>query len=517
MLENKNKKENNRSSESTEGQTTERLIKQIGKGGGIAFIGKIITKIIGLTFNIIMASVLGPAMYGLYILGTTVASIFQSLASVGFKQGIVRFGAIYRGQKDEGRLKGVIISGLFLSACTSLIFAFFLFLFSGHLGEKVFKDNGLIWIFKIFALIFPFNVIVGIAGSVAQAFRKIFYRTMLQDIIHPLANILFVSIAFLLGYSLKGAVYGILFSSVVSAIIGFYVIVKVFPKILTIPQPIYEHRRILTFAFPLFLTGIASLLLTRTDCIMLGFFKVSEDVGIYGAAAKVSFLLTSFVTSLNVVFAPQISNLYNKNKLIQLEGLLKVITKWSFTLALPIFLIFIIYSSEIMRIFGRGFEAGKGALVALGFAKLAAANLGTIAIFLIMTGRQKLELINSISVAVVNIALNFLLIPVYGKLGAALATGFSFVVIGIIRLLQIYKIYKIHPFKKSFLKPIMVSILSIAGWYLFNYIISYFQYKWIIGIVLFLLFYYIFYIMLGIEKEDRVIFNSLKKKYFFRT
>ena len=488
------------------------LTKEVAKGGGITFIGRLATRIIGLIFNIIMARVLGPGSYGVYLLAATVTSICQSLSSVGFRLGVVRYVSIYEGEQNRPFLKGAIISGLLLSVSVSAILAFCLFLFSGYLGKNIFSEPDLTWVLKIFAYSLPFNAIIGIAGSVARAFRKIAYRTFLEDLFHPVTNVMFVSIAFLIGYSLRGAIYGIIFSAMISAVLGALIILKVCPDLLKSPYPVYKNKKMLKYSLPLFLAGITSLLLTRTDHIMLGIFGVSEDVGIYGVAAKMAFLLTFFVGSFNIVFGPQIADLYNRGDLSNLRALFQIVTKWIFTLTFPMFLVFVIFSRDIICIFGNNFTSGWKTLITLSAAKLITTSMGSLALILIMTGRQKLEFVNSIIVAVINVILNLALIPHYGKMGAAMAASFSLIIIAVIRLLEVKLLYKMHPFGLSFIKPLVAGLLCSVLLLGTKSLVPAFRFDWIIGIAYFVGIYLGIYLFLGIEKEDRVVISAIKKK-----
>ncbi len=61
--------------------------------------------------------------------------------------------------------------------------------------------------------------------------------------------------------------------------------------------------------------------------------------------------------------------------------------------------------------------------------------------------------------AFLNITLNLLLIPVYGAVGAAIATAISVSSVNFLRVLQIYSLFKIHPFNGKYLLPILASFI----------------------------------------------------------
>ena len=90
----------------------------------------------------------------------------------------------------------------------------------------------------------------------------------------------------------------------------------------------------------------------------------------------------------------------------------------------------------MLSIFGTGFDDGQSALVVLVSSQLVAAAFASCGYLLMMTGNEKLFRNSVLFGAVVNVALNALLIPPLGVLGAATATGLTLVGVGAASLIQ---------------------------------------------------------------------------------
>ena len=199
----------------------EKLTKQVAKGGGIAFIGSSIGRVAGFGLHILLGRVLGPGAYGLYALATSVTGIVGSMAPLGLTQGIVRYCAMYRGEGDKARVKGTILSALGISLVNSVLIAFLLFVFAGVISERLFDKPDLTNVLRVLALALPFGVLTGMTAAFAQSFKRIGYQQGI-NLFRSLANLGLVSLAFLLGFRLVGAIYGFLISGVLSAGLGFY-------------------------------------------------------------------------------------------------------------------------------------------------------------------------------------------------------------------------------------------------------------------------------------------------------
>lgn len=493
-------------------ETSDQLIKKAAKGGGIAFAGNIIDKGLRFPLEILLARVLGAGDYGSYSLGYGLTVLVGQISMLGLPSGVVRFGALYRGAGDFKRVKGTISSALVISTLSSVAAGGLLFAFAGPLSET-FGMPKLADVLRVFAFSFPLYVITLMAGYAANAFQAIKQQTAVTNICRPLANIAIVSVVFLLGFRLLGAVYGFLLSSGISAILGLYFLKRIFPDIVSELKSSYEVRKLLRFSLPVLFVGVSAILLRQTDRIMLGYFKASEDLGVYSAAAVISHQAGLIMYSFGYIFCPIISDLYNRGEFSNLERLFKTVTRWIVSLNLVILLLLILFSKQIMGVFGSDFVAGWSVLVILSAVHLIGYSTGgaLVGYVLQMSGKQDIELANAIVMLIANIALNLWLIPPYGILGAAMATGASFAMINIARILEVYTFFRMHPFDTNYYKPfvagVVVLLLSV-----FLSMLDILGPHWVMSMVMLVLVYFVVLYCLGLECEDRMVLAAIKRR-----
>lgn len=462
-------------------ETIGQLTKQVAKGGGIAFGGSIVGKTAGFGFNILLGRVLGPGAYGLYALGTSVTGIAQSVGSLGLSQGVIRFCSMYRGEGDNARIKGTIVSALAISLTSSILVGIILFVLAGTIAQKFFHEPALLWVLRALALALPFYVLAGITTSFAQSFRRIDYQQAVNNVFRPLVKLTLVGLAFLLGYRLHGVILGFIISGVLSAGLGFYFLWKIFPDIISRSKSIFEPLRLARFSIPMFLAGFCYMALHQTDRIMLGVFSTSSEVGIYSAASVLSQQLPLFFGAFVAIFLPMISDLYNKHQMAELDKLFKVVSRWIFITSLPLAVIVAVFSSPLMGLFGANFTSGWLVLVILALSQIVYFAVGPVGEMLQMTGRQDLVLANTVIMLLANIGLNMWLIPLWGKLGAAVATAISISSVEIMALIQVTRSLGMHPFSAGYIKPfgaaavataIGLGILGFAKVSVFNLIVA---------------------------------------------
>jgi len=493
-------------------EPSDQLIKKVAKGGGIAFAGNAVDKGLRFPLEILLARVLGAGGYGSYSLGYGLAMIGSQLSMLGLPSAIVRFVALYKGAGDMELVKGTLRSAFVISTLSSIAAGGLLFLFSGSVSE-MFDMPELVNVLKVFAFAFPFYVITRMAGNAARAFQAIEYEAAVTNICRPLANVVIVSIVFLLGFRLLGAVYGFLISSAISAFFGLYLLKRIFPDIVSELKPSYEFRKLLRFSLPVLFVGFSYVILGQTDRIMLGYFKASKDLGIYSAASIISRQAGLVTYSFSCIFCPIISDLYNRNEFMELEKLYKTVTRWIVSLNLVILILFILFSKQIMGIFGSEFTSGWLVLVILSFAHLIGYSAGgpLAGYVLPMSGKQDIELINATVMLISNIALNFWLIPRYGILGAAIATGLSMALIDIAKIVEVHKLLRMNPYDTNYHKPFVAGFVVIFLSVFLSMLDISRQY-WIISMVALFIVYFVVLYFLGSEYEDKMIWETIKRR-----
>jgi O-antigen/teichoic acid export membrane protein len=92
-------------------------------------------------------------------------------------------------------------------------------------------------------------------------------------------------------------------------------------------------------------------------------------------------------------------------------------------LASPILLLFVLFPAKVLALFGAKFAGGAPVLAILAIGQFVNVATGSVGWILIMCGYERLMRNIIIVCATATVALNFLLIPLYGVVGAALATA----------------------------------------------------------------------------------------------
>jgi O-antigen/teichoic acid export membrane protein len=190
---------------------------------------------------------------------------------------------------------------------------------------------------------------------------------------------------------------------------------------------------ILRSSLPLGLAGLCSALINRVDFIMLERMTDLHQLGLYAAAYKVTNLLETFPLILMGTIYPLMSR-WAKDEPDRLKRLYWRSMLLLAVTGIPIGAIVTMGAPWIVQlVFGVEFLATVPALRVLVWSTVALYLAIASGNLLISLGRERVNLLLNLCGAVLNVSLNFWLIPAWGFVGAAWATTitFLFVLVGV--------------------------------------------------------------------------------------
>lgn len=489
-------------------------LKIIAKGAGIVFLGMIIGKIIGYFFVMFIAR-LGTEQYGLLTLGFAFVSFFTAIPLLGLDNGLLRYLPYYRSKRDLSNVKGAITSSLKICVPLSLFIAIIIFIFTDQIANYFFHNPQLAPILRIFSFIIPFSVITTLFSSTFRAFKRIEYVVGLKEILEKSIRLLAAFLLISFGLGIMGAAYSFLISEIFIFLVAILILEKkVFPIFRTKVKANHHIKELLDYSIPLMLSGIMVFMVAWADTLMLGYFKTASEVGIYNAAHPTAALMFILPTAIISLFLPVITELYTKKKTNEIKDIFKRVSRWIFFVSFPIFLMMLFFSKHIILIiFGNDYISAAPVLSILIFGYLFYSINYTSNNILNMAKKTKTIFFITLMFVGSNILLNFLLIPPYGVIGAAIATSASFIIVSILYIIFNFRLIKSYPVDKSFLKSILAGVLAMPVIYFLTQLI--FDQVSIFRLVIIFFFFILFYLALlflfkAFKKEDKELFKFIK-------
>lgn len=252
----------------------------------------------------------------------------------------------------------------------------------------------------------------------------------------------------------------------------------------------------------LFIPVIAISMYKMMDKIMLGNLSTITEVGFYENAEKVINIPLALINSLGTVMLPRMSHIMsNDNQNSQIKKVLWFSLLFAVFITVPISLGIIGVSNEFVPVFyGPGYEKCISLFTILLPSSIFVAIANVIRTqILIPLKKDNIYIISVCLGAITNLLINYVLIPKYGSVGAAIGTFFAELVVcgyQFLKIKKMYSIFKAIPYMLPFIifGCNMLYILNILNLSFSPVIIIFI--KIIIGAIIYLIPSLIYYLIL---------------------
>ena len=488
------------------------IAKKIGKESSITFVGLLYGNLNRYLYTALLARWVGPEFLGIYSIANSIMLISEVFAKMGLETGIMRFISRLNPKLDKEKINLLIGSSLKMVSVFSLSIMIILIISSGTIVDNYFNGQSLLKpVLIIFAIAIPFNALIQISAFATQGFKRLKYKTIVTQFLNP--TILLLSMVFCYWFMSKE--YTIMIPILTTGVIGFLFMIIVLKKVSGFKNnQILESKinyELLKFSYPLMFVTILQTLMHWMDILMLGYFTNPLTVGLYHPAARTAGLLQALLLSFLSIYAPLAAQFHSQGDKVKLSNTYQLVNRWLLIFAIPISAVFILFPEKVLLLFGSQYLESSQVLVLLTIATFTQAILGAAGPTLSMSGHTKLVLFNSIGTFILNFGLNIWLIPIYGILGAAIATLTSLTIIGLIRVTQVYFILKINFLNLKLIKPILSGLVCYSVLIAIKpLIIEYSTFITLfIAIITSIFVFGLILFLLKIEDEDKDILKSL--------
>jgi O-antigen/teichoic acid export membrane protein len=186
----------------------------------------------------------------------------------------------------------------------------------------------------------------------------------------------------------------------------------------------YEIKKHIKPILIFFSQSMAVTIYTNIDTVMLGFMKGNVEVGLYNVAVKFKSVIVSLVTSLGSVLLPRLSYYIEKGYKEKFYDMLNKSFNTTLILSLPLSLFFIIFAkSLIVFVAGEEFIGAVNAtqVILLTIPLIGLSNLLGVQVA-VPFNKEKYMVIATCIGAIVDVVINYICIPMWGNLGAAIGT-----------------------------------------------------------------------------------------------
>lgn len=361
---------------------------------------------IGFLSTMYFAHAVGASVLGAYFLLIVYYSIISMVTDGGFGGAAIK-------RISEGEEQNEYLSAFFAARSLFLIAAIlFLIIFRSYFVDL--NNSGLFgWLLLILLVSGLAGVVnAGLAGRGNMGIRST------SNFLGDFSRIIVQVVAVFFGFGAAGLAGGFVAFLLVGTIIEWH-----FFDLHLVRFGRHHIKSLSTFAFWSFLASSGGMLYSYADTIMIGYYLDDAHVGVYRVIFQFSAVALLVANSLNFTLWPNISKWGKINEMGLVEESLSRAFSFSLLLAVPILVGGVLLGDKLLYFFyGAEFAWGYGTLVVMLVVQIVSVFQGFFLNYLSALDHQKSAFKVTSVAAMANIVLNFILIPVIGIIGAAVAT-----------------------------------------------------------------------------------------------
>ena len=428
-------------------------VKTIFKNMSWLFISQIIAAICGFVWTILIARYLSVSDYGIMNFAISFTGIIAITMDLGISTHIIRHIAT-----DFDSAPKYLGNAIPLKS----IFSFLTFLLALIILIIMKCDSFTIQITLLFTIERIFSSMISLFNGSLQAIEEGKYQAIGTTLLNIIL-LIFIVLSIIDDFGLYGITLSYVAANFLVVIFQYFAVKK------RISKPKFELnmefcKKITLYSIPFALTSFFGMVIYSADMVMLTNMVGSYENGIYSAAYKLISVLTLFFGVYTAVIFPVMSRFYKNEKNLLVISFEKSI-KYIMLLILPITFATMIYSTDIVVLFfGEKYTPTSSVLsilmwtVSLGFINGVCQNL------LNASHKEKYVTLIFLVATIANIALNFIIIPIYSYNGAAMTTVFCEILLFILYYYSIYKLGAL-PKRRLYLDLLKILIASIILYY----------------------------------------------------
>ncbi|MFB0859447.1 lipopolysaccharide biosynthesis protein [Enterobacter cloacae] len=350
-------------------------------------------------------------VYGEFRLTFALISILVLALMLGRDSSVLYF---YQKEQKDSVIFEEAMSGLLLIAVGCII----LYIFDGFfirtlLSNQVSKDS-----YHLSLLMIPLWAAYNLLTPVVRLKGFVNSSFILSNLLQRFLRFPFLVIFIVLGYN---GFAGLAWSMILSQILLLGILIYYLSSVVEWTSPsIKSFVKRFGYALSLGVNSIMLAIAGKIDVLILGKLSSVVDVAIYDIVTSLAIVCLFPYIALSKSFEPKLYQYFNHQ---EKHDSYRLNLSLAMTLTTLGGLFFIIFSREILALFGKEYVRGDYAFLLVSVSYILISCWGAVSEWMTMNGYAKYNLAFLLLSAMINITLCYMLIPLYGLTGAALALG----------------------------------------------------------------------------------------------
>ncbi|MEM3041219.1 MAG: oligosaccharide flippase family protein, partial [Nitrososphaerota archaeon] len=407
------------------------IAKVSARASAALSLGMIVSNVILAVGTFLVAGFLSASEYGLYSIVLGVLAFFNFFQDLGMNSAIVKYTAQYRAEGREEEIKKILATGFLFDALLGAGLSLTAFALSGLLAEVFGHRLEIKGLIEIASITIFSSSIMNASQSVFVGFEKTEFSSLTM-ILHAVLKSFVAPALVLLGYTIFGAVLGVIVASIAAAIFGITVFIFLFYKRLEANLKNFKREFkdslafMLRYGFPISISTILTGVLTQFYNFLVYAYCDNISIANYQMATNFTILIAFLTQPIAITLFPAFSKLDAERDGESLRKVFQMSVKYGSLLVLPASVAIMVLSAPLVStLFQDKFISAPFYLSLLAIQSLYA-GIGNLSINNLIMGQGKTKVVLKLTLLTFStgISLSLVLIPVFKVLGL-LATSLT--------------------------------------------------------------------------------------------
>ncbi|WP_161796802.1 lipopolysaccharide biosynthesis protein [Halomonas sp. HG01] len=205
------------------------------------------------------------------------------------------------------------------------------------------------------------------------------------------------------------------------------------------PSPSVGRHQFDASSRAFFVMGLAGFMQSVLSVMVAGWLLSEAGLGLFKTSQQTAMLINFILIVINAIFPPRFASLHREGNILALGRLARQGALLGVAIAAPLLLVCLLVPGWVLGLFGSEFPQAAPLLRILALAQLINVATGSVNFLLNMTGHEALMRNIALICNAIGLSMFFVLIPLFGPLGAAMALAFVLVVQNLVALYFVWR------------------------------------------------------------------------------
>lgn len=410
--------------------------------------------IAGILLLPIVTKSLSSTDYGTLTQVVVTTSLVPLIICLGLQNSLIRFLAP---ENNGNKIRDGFYSMLSIVMVMGLIASFIFLILSGPLSQLLFDGNDIV------TMIVSAMISVESINIYCINYFRAFQQTKLFSVAYlsrECFKIFFIAIPVISGYSLVGAVVGLLIADI---LVTALVIALIVNEIGIYRPKFINLHDFLRYGLPTVYGGISSWIMQVSDRYVIGLYLGNAPVAYYSPAYTLGNFAYFSAMPVLTILTSILSRYHDNDQLGEAKRFMSYVIKYYLAIAIPSVVGLSLMSLPILTVLTTQEIANNGYFITP-FVALSSMFYGAFLMLAEVVNVKKKTRITSTIVlvsAIVNLALNLIIVPYTGIIGSAAVTLIAST-IAMIAVVHFSRPYEMINFDASYLPRFIIAALAMA-------------------------------------------------------